>query len=248
MVWKMGSIIKKFKWLVRVIKDYFEIKKQLKNNKDFKITKFMPIVWDKFDSSWVAKGAYFHQDLLVAKKIFENKPIKHVDIWSRVDWFVAHVAVFREIEVFDIRALENKVKNIHFKQADLTKLDKNLINYCDSISALSVIEHFWLWRYWDKINSNWDTEWLENIYKILKKWGKFYFSIPIWPQRIEFNAHRVYSIKYLLDIFKDKYLLSNFSYTDDNWDLHESITLDEKHIKNNCNCNFWHWIFELTKI
>lgn len=244
----MGWIIKKFKWLFRVIKDYFEIKKQLKGNKDFKITKFLPIISDKFDSSWTAKGAYFHQDLLVARKIFENKPVKHVDIWSRVDGFVAHVAVFREIEVFDIRTLENKVKNIHFKQADLMKLDKNLINYCDSISALSVIEHFWLWRYWDKINSNWDREWLENIYKILKKWGKFYFSVPIWPQRIEFNAHRAYSIKYLLKIFKDKYTLSGFSYTDDNWDLHENITLNEKYIKNNCNCNFGHWIFELTKI
>jgi len=244
----MGSIIKKFKWLFWVIKDYFEIKKQLKNNKDFKITKFLPIVGDKFDSSWVAKWAYFHQDLLVARKIFESKPIKHVDIWSRVDWFVAHVAVFREIEVFDIRALENKVKNITFKQADLMKLDKNLIHYCDSISSLSVIEHFWLWRYWDKINSNWDIEWLENIYKILKKWGKFYFSVPIWPQRIEFNAHRVYSIHYLLSIFKNKYQVTDFAYTDDNGDLHENITLDEKHIKNNCNCNFWHWIFELTKI
>ena len=244
----MGSIIKKTKWLFWVIKEYFEIKKQLKNNKDFRITKFLPIISDKFDSSWVVKWAYFHQDLLIARKIFENKPIKHVDIWSRIDGFVAHVAVFRKIEVFDIRALENKVENIHFRQADLMKLDEDLINYCDSISALSVIEHFGLWRYWDKINSNWDIEWLDNIYKILKKWGTFYFSAPIWPQRIEFNAHRAYSIQHLLDIFKDKYIVNSFAYTDDNWDLHKNITLDQKHIKNNCNCNFWHWIFELTKI
>lgn len=240
--------MRKIKGLLRVIRDYLEMKKQLEHNKDFKITKFLPIISDKFDSSGTVKWAYFHQDLLVARKIFENKPTKHVDIWSRVDWFVAHVAVFREIEVFDIRALENKVKNIHFRQADLMKLDSHLINYCDSISALSVIEHFWLWRYGDKINHKWDMEWLENIYKILKTWGKFYFSVPIWPQRIEFNAHRVYSIHYLLSIFKGKYVVSNFSYTDDAWDLHENIALDEKRIKNNCDCNFWHGIFELTKI
>ncbi|MFA7298218.1 MAG: DUF268 domain-containing protein [Candidatus Absconditabacterales bacterium] len=244
----MGSIINKVKGLIRVIKDYFEIKKQLRNNKDFKITKFLPIISDKFDSSGVAKGSYFHQDLLVARKIFENNPVKHVDIGSRIDGFVAHVATFREIEIFDIRALKNKVKNITFRQADLMEIDKNLINYCDSISSLSVIEHFGLGRYGDKINSNGDREGLENIYKILKKGGKFYFSVPIGPQRIEFNAHRAYSIKYLLDIFKDKYILSSFSYTDDNGDLHENITLDEKSIKNNCNCNFGHGIFELTKI
>lgn len=244
----MGWIIKKFKWLFRVIKDYFEIKKQLKGNKDFKITKFLPIISDKFDSSWTAKGAYFHQDLLVARKIFENKPIKHVDIWSRVDGFVAHVAVFREIEVFDIRSLENKVKNIHFKQADLMKLDTDLTNYCDSLSCLHTIEHFGLGRYGDTIDIEWHLKWLRNMYKILKKWGTFYFSTPIGPQRIEFNAHRIFDIKYLLDIFKDKYTLSTFSYVDDKWDLHENIKLDENKIHHNCGCNHWCWIFELKKI
>lgn len=244
----MGAIINKIKWLLWILKDYREIKKQIKSNKDFKITRFLPIAGDKFDASWTANWSYFHQDLLVARKIFENKPTKHVDIGSRVDWFVAHVAVFREIEELDIRALENKVKNIHFKQADLMKLDNSLVNYCDSISSLSVIEHFGLGRYGDPINVNWDVDWLNNIYKILKTWGTFYFSVPIWPQRIEFNAHRVYSIAYLLHIFKEKYTLKTFSYTDDKWDLYENIDLTQEKINNNCGCHFWHWIFELVKI
>ncbi len=33
--------------------------------------------------------------------------------------------------------------------------------------------------------------------RMLKKEGKFYFSVPIGEQRIEFNAHRVFSVKYL---------------------------------------------------
>ena len=38
---------------------------------------------------------------------------RHVDIGSRLDGFVAHVASFREIEVLDIRPLKvNKHKNI----------------------------------------------------------------------------------------------------------------------------------------
>jgi len=61
---------------------------------------------DRFDQSGTASGHYFHQDLLVASRIFINNPEKHVDIGSRIDGFVAHVASFREIEVFDIRSLE----------------------------------------------------------------------------------------------------------------------------------------------
>jgi len=48
-----------------------------------------------FRKAETASGHYFHQDLLVAGKIFKNNPIKHVDIGSRMDGFIAHVASFR---------------------------------------------------------------------------------------------------------------------------------------------------------
>ena len=37
--------------------------------------------------------------------IYAARPEKHVDVGSRVDGFVAHVASFREIEVFDVRPI-----------------------------------------------------------------------------------------------------------------------------------------------
>jgi len=68
------------------------------------------------------RGHYFHQDLLIAREIYKNNPVKHIDIGSRIDGFVAHVAVFREIEIFDIRLQENNVKNIIYRQADLMRI------------------------------------------------------------------------------------------------------------------------------
>lgn len=239
------KIIRELPWF---ISDYFEIKKQLKNNKDFKIWKFFPILQDKHSDSWIISGFYFYQDLLMSQKIFINNPKKHVDIWSRTDWFVAQVASFREIEIFDIRPLKSSIKNIIYKQADLMIIQDWYENYTDSISSLSVIEHFWLWRYWDTIDINGHIKWLNNIYKILKKWWKFYFSVPFWPQRIEFNAHRVFDLKYLLEIFEWKYILDSFSYVNDSWDLINDIILDKNSINTNCWCIFWNWLFELTKI
>ena len=239
---------KNFKLIPWFFSDYLKIKKQLKNNKDFKITKFFPVLADQAQTSGNFSSMYFNQDLFVARRIHKNNPKKHVDIWSRVDWFVANVASYRDIEVLDIRPSTKQVQNIKFTQADLMKLPHWFENYTDSISSLSVIEHFWLWRYGDPIDSNWHIKWLENIYKILKKWWKFYFSVPIWPQRIEFNAHRIFNISYLIKLFEKKYKIDMFSYIDDYDKLHENLKLSTKDINNNFNCKFGCGIFELTKI
>ncbi len=119
--------------------------------------------------------------------------------------------------------------------------------YTPSISFLYSIEHFWLWRYWDSIDINWHIKGLDNIYMMLKKWGILYFSTPIWKQRIEFNAHRVFSVKYLCDYFKNKYEIEKFAYVDDKWDLHENIDV-AKWFKDSFWLMYWCWIFKLKKL
>lgn len=228
--------------------EYLSLSKQLKKNPDFKITSFRPFLGDKTESGGTISGHYFHQDLLVAKKIYSNNPVKHVDVASRIDGFVAHVAVFREIEIFDIRPLESKVDNIKFIQLDLMNVTGNYTEYCDSISCLHAIEHFGLGRYGDPIDANGHIKGLNSIYDILKPEGVFYFSTPIGAQRIEFNAHRVFSIKYLLELFKDQYVLRGFSYVNDAGDLFENISLTEELIEKNCGCSYGCGIFELVKI
>ena len=88
---------------------------------------------------------------------------------------------------------------------------------------------------------------LNNLHKILKKGGKFYFSVPIGPQRIEFNAHRVFSVSYLLETFADKYQMDQFSFVDDKGDLHENTPITDSAVQNNFGCVFGCGIFEMTK-
>ena len=95
--------------------------------------------------SGTMSGHYFHQDLFIAKKVFNENPNHHVDIGSRIDGFVAHLAVFREIEIIDIREQNSKVSNILFRKADLMQLPDDMVNYCDSISALQQkAESYWI--------------------------------------------------------------------------------------------------------
>lgn len=60
-----------------------------------------PCLHDRFEEGGITKSEYFWQDLLVARWINQAAPRKHVDVGSRVDGFVAHVASFREIEVLE---------------------------------------------------------------------------------------------------------------------------------------------------
>lgn len=228
-------------------KDLATIKKQRGNDVSFSFSGGFPQLKERFASAGTMKGHYFHQDLLVAKRIFAKQPLRHVDIGSRIDGFVAHVAVFREIEILDIRHIESKVKNILFRQADLMQLPTGMQSYCDSISSLHAIEHFGLGRYGDPIDYNGHLKALKNISKIVRSGGTFYFSAPIGPQRIDFNAHRVFSIKYLLSNFEQDYTLLSFSYVNDKGDLYENVNLTQDDIENNLNCYWGCGIFELKR-
>ena len=230
------------------LKDYRKIKNQAKQNRvDFPFGKLYPCLEEAESESGVASGHYFHQDLLVAGRVFKNNPVKHVDIGSRIDGFVAHVASFREIEVLDIRELSNTIQNIHFRRFNLIDKSFGLQDYCDSLSCLHALEHFGLGRYGDEINYNGHLTGWENIYKTLKKGGKLYFSVPIGPQRIEFNAHRVFSVNYLLDLIGDRYNIDSFSYVDDSGNLCSNASLEKSRIDKNFSCTYGCGIFELSK-
>lgn len=229
--------------------DLRSFKKQLKGSTQFTMGRLYPCVSDKNDQGGAASGQYFHQDLLVARRIFQNSPGRHVDVGSRVDGFVAHVASFRSIVVIDIRAISSKIPNIKFLQADLmSSAPEDLVEFCDSLSCLHAIEHFGLGRYGDPINHEGHLVGLKNIGALLKRGGKFYFSIPIGAQRIEFNAHRIFSVRYLLECLGNRYHIDSFSYVDDRGELHENAALSPTAIDNNFECSFGCGIFEMTKL
>lgn len=241
------TLINNFRGIPFYIHDFYKIRKQKGKDSKFYFGQNFPVLHERFSESGTMTGAYFHQDLLVAKRIFKNNPTKHIDIGSRTDGFVAHVASFREIEIFDIRQQKSKIDNIGFRQADLMNLPSDLIDYCDSISSLHAIEHFGLGRYGDPIDYLGHEKAIYNIAKILNPGGKFYFSVPIGKQRIEFNAHRVFDVSYLIQLLKTNFIVERFSYVDDKGDMHENVDLLPEEIKSNFRCFHGCGIFELIK-
>jgi hypothetical protein len=160
--------------------------------------KFNPCLHDRFEEGGTTKSEYFWQDLIVARWIHDAKPNKHVDVGSRVDGFVAHVASFREIEVLDVRPISTQIPGITFKQANLMSPESisTLIaggGYCDSLSCLHVLEHFGLGRYGDPVDTQGYARGLANLAALLKPEGRLYLSTPMGRERVEFNANWVFA-------------------------------------------------------
>jgi hypothetical protein len=234
---------------------YVKLRKQLKNfNKQaressisFPVTQLQAYYEDEKANAGELAFHYFYQDLHVAQRICLNKPIRHIDVGSAIGGFVAHVASFRKIDVYDVRPLKAKINNVNFVQSDLIHLRSNDINCTDSISCLHALEHFGLGRYGDDIC--FEGHWLgfQNMSKMLKQNGKFYLSVPLGKQMVQFHAHRIFSLKYLLEMIMPLYEIDAFSYVDDYNVFHENVEITEDKLQNNCGCRFGCAIFELTK-
>lgn len=172
---------------------------------------WMPCLHDRYEEGGTTKSEYFWQDLLVARWIFAAKPQRHVDIGSRVDGFVAHVASFRDIEVFDVRPISTQIPGVVFKQADLMRSDSLPDSggggYCDSLSCLHAVEHFGLGRYGDPIDPNGHERGIANMALLLQPGGTFYLSTPIGRERVEFNSHWVFAPRRIIQLAESHGLL-----------------------------------------
>jgi SAM-dependent methyltransferase len=154
-----------------------------------------PCLHDRFEEGGSTNTEYFWQDLLVARWVFDARPQTHVDVGSRVDGFVAHVASYRDIEVFDVRPIRTQIQSIKFTQADLMNMGGESYpqdTYCDSLSCLHALEHFGLGRYGDPIDAYGHERGLANMVRLLQPGGVFYLSVPIGRARVEFNANRIF--------------------------------------------------------
>ena len=211
----------------------------------FLIGKQAPVYTDFLDSAGVSSGHYFHQDLFFAREIFRASPLEHFDVGSRIDGFVAHLASFREVNIFDIRPLLYPVKGINFVQLDIMDTKKVLsFPKIYSLSCLHTVEHFGLGRYGDSIDfDGWELG-LNNLTTLLHPGGRFYFSVPIAKiQRVEFNAHRIFNPRFLTERLLQDFEIEKTAAVRDNGiidpaaDLTDGFFLDK--FNDGYGCGLW---------
>lgn len=181
-----------------------------------------PILNERKQPAGITRGAYFHQDLWAARKIFHRHSTRHWDIGSRIDGFIAHLLVFMPVTVIDIRNIESGIEGLSFvcdNATDLATLEDDSI---DSLSSLNAAEHFGLGRYSDPIDPHACFRFMTALQRVLAPGGRLYFSVPVGRERCEFNAHRVFSVGTILETFSSLQLVSFSLVTDDGY-LQENV-------------------------
>jgi hypothetical protein len=207
--------------------------------KDEKIDHISPVLGEHKEKSSTIIKHYFSQDLLVASYIYNSNPKKHVDVGSRIDGFVAHIAAFRKIEVFDIRNNKFQFKNIIFKKKDISNINKSLINYCDSLSCLHTIEHFGLGRYGDRLDPSGHIKGFKNLIKILKTGGTLYISFPVSDNNTTyFNSERSFNPKEILK-WSNELKLVKFDLIDDNEKIFLDVNINKFNKKVEYGCGIY---------
>jgi hypothetical protein len=189
----------------------------------FRRLTFYPVLHDHRDKAGVSRGHYFHQDLSIANAVFHARPSIHLDIGSRIDGFVSHLLSFdQRVELADIRPLASFHPLVNFREIDLSKpISTTLARKFDSISCLHALEHIGLGRYGDPVDPLGHLKAIKNLSLLLSINGFLYLSFPIaTSSRVDFNAHRVFSLKDSYSLFKECGLrVVRFIYVNDNGDL-----------------------------
>ena len=210
---------------------------------------FWPILESSGFEAGAIRGHYFHQDLLVARAIFARNPRRHIDVGSSITGFVSHVASFREIEVLDIRPLDVDVPGIKFRQVDMMDESNAEADTADSVSCLHALEHFGLGRYGDSVDYGGWRKGFEGLTRLLERGGHLYLSVPSSSrQRVEFNAQRIFSIPFLLNVFDGHYDVVDLSFVDDAGNLHTCVDPAGSQARETFNATYGCSIWTLRKI
>lgn len=198
--------------------------------------KELPILTEKTEPSG-GFGAYPLQDLIVARWLREDAPTRHFDVGSRIDGFVCNVATFREIEVIDIRPAPGEIPGVVFHRCDVMgECPPEWEGSIPSLSCLHTIEHFGLGRYGDPIDPIGHEKGLTRLKGMVLPGGMLYLSTPIGPQRIEFNAHRVFAAATVLGWFGEGWGIERFTVIRDDATIWNDPPLDEASVAGNFGC------------
>jgi SAM-dependent methyltransferase len=192
-----GEWLKNLQWFNRDLNWY------QKNAKDsafgLSVHNMYPCLEDKTALTPV-EPIYFYQDSWAASRIFQYKPAHHVDIGSAVKT-LGIISGFVPVTFIDIRPIEVKLPNLHFKKGSILELPF-ADNSIESISSLCVIEHIGLGRYGDPLDVKGSEKAIAELVRVTRPGGNILFSVPVDDLcKIYFNAHRTFTPTYICECF-----------------------------------------------
>lgn len=208
----------------RFRKEFFSLSKNRRNDFTISWQDIFPCLEDS-TSEMDFEPHYTYHPAWAARILAKIKPEKHIDI-SSTQYFVLLVSAFIPVEYYEYRPLPVHLRGLECKSADITRLPF-ADNSVYSLSCMHVLEHIGLGRYGDPLDCNGDLIAAAELSRVVQHNGHLLLVVPMSdPPKIQFNAHRMYSYRQVLDMFSE-FDLQSFSFIrgkDYIEDAHESDT------------------------
>jgi hypothetical protein len=205
--------VKSILWFPFILPDYLTYRSK-DTKKRFPIPFFsvMPVLFEntpftRFDTHYIYHTAW------AARKVKEIGAASHTDISSSL-YFSSIVSAFMPVEFYDYRPAKLNLSGLTSSPADLTRLHFEN-NSIESLSCMHTVEHVGLGRYGDKIDPEGDIKATKELERVVAQGGSLLFVVPIGKPKIQFNAHRIYSYKMVIEMFPGL-MLKEFSLIPDN--------------------------------
>jgi hypothetical protein len=181
------------------IKEFNQFKSR--NDRRFSVTTsdMYPCLKDKV-STTPFDHHYIYHPAWAARILGKTKPKEHID-FSSILSFSSIVSAFVPITFYDYRPAELNLSGWKGGAADLCNLSI-ADNSFESVSCMHTVEHIGLGRYGDSIDPQGDIKAINELKRITKPNGDILFVTPVGKQKIEFNAHRIYSYELVLELFE----------------------------------------------
>lgn len=182
-----------------IARDYMRfIAKDTKKRFPVPLSSMMPVLFEntpytRFDTHYIYHTAW------AARKVKEIGEGHHVDISSSL-YFSSIVSAFVPVTFFDYRPAKLNLSNLTSHRANLSSLhfEDNSIR---SLSCMHTVEHVGLGRYGDALDPEGDILAAKELERVVAEGGSLLFVVPVGKARIQFNAHRIYSYKMVVDMF-----------------------------------------------
>jgi hypothetical protein len=194
-----------------------------------------PCISDKLSTTPFDQHYTYHP-AWAARILAKTRPSLHAD-FSSILYFGTMLSAFVPVKFYDYRPAEVNLTNWEGGFADLCKLDIADDTF-ESVSCMHTVEHIGLGRYGDALDTQGDIKAINELQRITKVDGNILFVTPVGKQRIEYNAHRIYSFDLVKQLF-NKCELVEFSLIPDAGGLIENANpslVANQHY--GCGC-FW---------
>lgn len=142
---------------------------------------------------------YVYHTAWAARIVAQLRPELHIDVSSSL-YFASLVAAFVPVRFLDYRPANLHLRGLTSEAGDLLALP-----FADasvpSISCMHVVEHVGLGRYGDPLDPEGDLKAMAELQRVVAPGGSLLFVTPVGKPCIRYNAHRIYSARFIVERF-----------------------------------------------